>query len=70
MAITPRFGPKETTQEQPLGTGVPNGRIECEPGSQTEPFRRAANQRYIKRELSLAEENAQLEAYYPVSQGN
>ncbi len=70
MDITPKFGPKETTQEQRQALAARAAALNATQGRKLSPVAEQLSQRYIKGELSLAEVNAQLEVYYPVGQGN
>ena len=70
MDITPKFGPKEASQEQRQALSDRAAALNATQGHKLSPFAEQLSQRYIKGELSLAEVNAQLEGYYPIGQGN
>ena len=65
-----KFDPKEATCEQRQALSDRAAALNATQGRKLRPFAEQLSQRYIKGELSLAEVNAQLEAYYPVRQGN
>lgn len=70
MNFSPKFGPKETTQAQRQALSDRAAALNVTQGRKLSSFAEQLTQRYAKGELSLAEVNAQLDAYYPVSQGN
>jgi hypothetical protein len=70
MAISAKFGPKKTTQEECQALSGRAVALNATQGRKLSPYAEQLSQRYIEGKLSLAEVNAQLEAYYPVSQGN
>lgn len=71
MDITPKFSPKEATQEQRQALADRVAALNATQGRKLSPMAEQLSQRYIKGELSLAEVNAQLDSYYyPIGQSN
>jgi hypothetical protein len=59
-----KFGPKEATREQRQALSDRAAALNATQDRQLSPFAAQLSQRYINGELSLAEVNAQLDAYY------
>ncbi|MDO7848542.1 antitoxin VbhA family protein [Hymenobacter sp. M29] len=59
-----KFGPKEATREQRQTLSDRAAALNATQDRQLSPFAEQLSQRYINGELSLAEVNTQLDAYY------